>query len=176
MDSAPLPTILNQQLMVAEPASGYSCGDCSACCTVLAVTELKKPMRMACDHLCRDGCRIYADRPAGCRQFNCLWLRGAIRHSENPISADGASDVTADLPFRPDHFGVIWDYFVDRVSGQKCLVAFEVYSTAFQRPDVSKLLSQVCESTSLRLSFRNGSWAEVSDESSLQRAIFCDRE
>jgi len=51
------------------------CGDCSLCCKVLRIPELEKPK----DHWCPNfaagsGCRIYADRPASCRDFVCRWL------------------------------------------------------------------------------------------------------
>lgn len=50
-----------------------SCGPCGMCCKVFAVEELAKPMGVQCAHFAA-GCRIYPDRPAPCRSFECVWL------------------------------------------------------------------------------------------------------
>lgn len=50
-----------------------SCGPCGLCCKVFAVEELAKPMGAPCRHF-GAGCTIYADRPASCRSFECVWL------------------------------------------------------------------------------------------------------
>jgi hypothetical protein len=52
-----------------------TCGDCTLCCKVMAIEALAKPLSSWCPH-CKPGrgCRIYADRPAECRSFRCLWL------------------------------------------------------------------------------------------------------
>lgn len=76
-----------------------TCGACTACCTVMGVHELAKARYEACENLCARGCRIYADRPASCRTFECQWLRGLLE-------VDGSVD--PDL--RPDACGVIFDY------------------------------------------------------------------
>jgi hypothetical protein len=41
----------------------------------MAIEELAKPVSAWCPH-CKPGrgCLIYADRPAECRTFSCLWL------------------------------------------------------------------------------------------------------
>jgi hypothetical protein len=56
-------------------APGRECGDCTLCCKVMAIEELAKPVSSWCPH-CKPGCgcRIYANRPAECRTFSCLWL------------------------------------------------------------------------------------------------------
>lgn len=51
-----------------------ACGECTACCTSLAVHELRKRAFKKCEHVCATGCGIYAERPGGCRTFRCLWL------------------------------------------------------------------------------------------------------
>lgn len=52
-----------------------SCGPCTLCCKVMGVEELAKPMGAACVHArAGTGCAIYAERPAGCRAFECVWL------------------------------------------------------------------------------------------------------
>jgi hypothetical protein len=55
--------------------SARTCADCTLCCKVMAIEELEKPAGRWCQH-CRPGrgCLIYADRPAECRAFSCLWL------------------------------------------------------------------------------------------------------
>src|SRR5262245_12567524 len=92
----PVPDVLENELLAETPAADRRCGDCTACCTVLVVEELAKPMRWSCDHQAWGGCRIYEVRPETCRQFNCLWLRGAL---------------PADQALRPDRLGVILDSF-----------------------------------------------------------------
>lgn len=68
------------------------CGDCTMCCRILPVPQLRKPAGRTCTH-CRvgQGCGIYADRPPVCRTWQCLW-------STSP-----------DLPeeLRPDRCGVM---------------------------------------------------------------------
>ena len=54
-----------------------SCGSCTMCCSVLAVTELGKPAGSACPHASKRGCAVYAARPESCRAFECLWLQSA---------------------------------------------------------------------------------------------------
>jgi len=174
MPDCQTPVFLAQNLLAQTPAAGFDCGDCTACCTVLAVTELQKPMRFACQQICRDGCRIYSDRPAGCRQFNCLWLRGALRAPSQTQSHPDLMPGPEDPLLRPDHLGVIWDYFIEGTSGIPCLVAFEVWTNAFQRTDVMESLVEICETMPLRLSFRDGEWANASCRDELE-AVFKSR-
>jgi len=56
-------------------AGGRECGECTLCCKVMAIEELAKPASSWCPHCKpRRGCLIYANRPAECRAFSCLWL------------------------------------------------------------------------------------------------------
>jgi len=57
------------------PIAGRSCAGCTLCCKVLPVRELAKPAGTWCQQ-CEPGagCRIYAERPLGCRDFFCGWL------------------------------------------------------------------------------------------------------
>lgn len=167
---------LSEQLLVETPAVGFDCGDCTACCTVLAVTELNKPMRVACQHQCRDGCRTYLARPAGCRQFNCLWLRGALRNLESATDSVAylsiqISENPADETLRPDHSGVIWDYFIDGKDRLPHLVAFEVWTDAFRRSANFHFLERVSDQFRLRLSFRDGQWADVANREELASVL-----
>lgn len=54
------------------------CDGCTACCTVMGVTELNKPYYEPCAHLCEGGCGIYKDRPKSCHAYMCGWLGGQI--------------------------------------------------------------------------------------------------
>ena len=77
----------------------------------MGVTALDKPAGRWCSHFKKShGCRIYADRPADCRIFNCLWLLtealgadwkpsvcGFVMHSE----AEGARLIVECDPARP---------------------------------------------------------------------------
>ncbi|MGY2736171.1 YkgJ family cysteine cluster protein [Sphingomonas sp. UYP23] len=56
-----------------------SCGDCTACCTVLTVNtpEFSKPAGTPCVHLGAHGCGIHAVRPRICRTWFCAWRRVA---------------------------------------------------------------------------------------------------
>lgn len=66
MDRVPAPT---------EPLPGRSCSGCTLCCKIVAVPEIEKPRGTWCPYCLRGkGCRIYADRPDGCRTFLCGWL------------------------------------------------------------------------------------------------------
>lgn len=60
---------------------GRSCGTCTLCCKVMAITELNKPVGKWCPH-CKPGvgCTIYGTRPNECRTFNCMWLMDSRLH------------------------------------------------------------------------------------------------
>jgi hypothetical protein len=127
-------------------AAGRSCGDCTACCTVLAVHELRKPMRWACDHVACGGCRVYDIRPKSCRDFNCQWLLGAVSGDEST---------------RPDKLGVLFDSFHNTASNESRFVAFEVWDGAFDEPAGAALISELAAGREVQLSYRNGSWGMV---------------
>jgi hypothetical protein len=52
----------------------------------MRVPDLDPPKEAGerCKHLCSRGCRIYATRPASCRDFNCLWKQGALPEAWKP--------------------------------------------------------------------------------------------
>lgn len=56
-----------------------TCGDCMACCNVLAVDapDFKKSAETPCPHLSSRGCGIHAVRPNICRAWFCVWRRFA---------------------------------------------------------------------------------------------------
>lgn len=52
-----------------------SCGSCTLCCKLFDIRALNKPQFKWCMHCAvGQGCRIYAQRPDECREFNCSWL------------------------------------------------------------------------------------------------------
>lgn len=76
---------------------GRSCGSCTLCCKTVAVAELAKPAGSWCAH-CKParGCAIYDERPAGCRDFHCEWMRSEKLGAEwKPDRAKFALMVTA---------------------------------------------------------------------------------
>jgi len=70
---------------------GRSCGECTVCCTVMAIDkpDIQKQAGVTCRH-CHGGCTIYETRPKLCRDFHCGWR-------QLPILDDG---------WRPDRSGV----------------------------------------------------------------------
>lgn len=59
---------------------GKDCGGCMMCCQILDIPEFDKPPGPYCPHCIvtkgvPGGCRIYAERPQLCRDFECDWLR-----------------------------------------------------------------------------------------------------
>lgn len=68
-------TGMERILAPTEPLPGRSCGDCTLCCKVMGVPEINKPRGVWCSNCAPGaGCRIYAQRPDGCRAFLCGWL------------------------------------------------------------------------------------------------------
>ncbi|MEI9888934.1 MAG: hypothetical protein WDN08_21020 [Rhizomicrobium sp.] len=53
-----------------------SCGDCTVCCTALAIDtpELRKVPGVACRHCTAQGCGIYETRFPICRSYFCGWF------------------------------------------------------------------------------------------------------
>jgi hypothetical protein len=78
-----------------ELVPGRGCGDCTVCCTVMAVDkpEMQKEAGAPCRH-CAAGCAVDDTRPALCRDFYCGW-----RHL--PI---------LDESWRPDKSGVFVEF------------------------------------------------------------------
>jgi len=73
-------------------AIGKSCGACTFCSAALEIEELNKAAGPKCGDCGDSGCRIYANRPQVCRDFECEWL------------------ISRQLPahFRPDRIGVLF--------------------------------------------------------------------
>jgi len=88
---------LRAQRAVQRGYATRSCGTCNACCTVLGVAELDKPVGEPCKHLAAKGCGIYDRRPKSCREYHCLWRSGLL-----------------DGPSRPDRLGIVIDVSNDK--------------------------------------------------------------
>jgi hypothetical protein len=80
--------------------AGRECGECTACCIVLAVGELEKPSYTPCTHCTTAGCGIYTSRPFTCRGWSCEWWLGRL----------GLSEVE-----RPDKLGLMFTFDDDSI-------------------------------------------------------------
>jgi hypothetical protein len=60
------------------------CGECKACCTVLAVPDIGKGEGVPCTSLVGYGCGRYDTRPTSCKSYTCLWRGGLLRDDDRP--------------------------------------------------------------------------------------------
>lgn len=84
----------------AAEVAGRHCGDCSLCCSVLRVDELRKLAGVSCVHQDQGapGCAIHSQRPAICRAYRCLWLGGGLADGDRPDRLGAVLDVVASGP------------------------------------------------------------------------------
>jgi hypothetical protein len=70
---------MEQPAAPSDQMSGRACGDCTLCCKVMAIEELEKLAGRWCSH-CNPGrgCLVYANRPAECQSFSCMWLANEL--------------------------------------------------------------------------------------------------
>jgi hypothetical protein len=148
-------TLCADRLRARSAAAGRECEDCAACCIVPAVHELNKPARWSCDNLSCHGCRIYDSRPASCRDFNCLWLRGAL--ADDPM-------------LRPDRLGVMFDWFQSLKAGRERLMAFELWNGAFDGPQAAELLRNIATECEVDLSYRDGTWRTIGTRAAISQS------
>lgn len=71
---------------LAESLAQRQCGECKACCHILAIPEIEKPFDTMCRHAgpgprC---CTIYDSRPKPCKEYQCLWKLGAGTLEQRP--------------------------------------------------------------------------------------------
>lgn len=83
---------------MADASEPRACGECSLCCTVLRVDELRKLGGTHCLHqdVSGPGCAIHATRPGICRAYRCLWLGGALEEADRPDRLGAVLDVASD--------------------------------------------------------------------------------
>jgi hypothetical protein len=114
-----------------------ACGECFACCHVLAIRDLDKPVGEDCKHLDRTRevhhCTIYDQRPFDCQQYTCAWVREA-----------GFGDVW----HRPDKLGVLFTprdnkWEVVPFAGPFTLIAHETREGAFEELAAKKFMRHV---------------------------------
>ena len=64
------------------------CGDCNMCCKLPEINYFKekKESYKWCNH-CEIGvgCKIYSDRPQGCKDFFCMWQTGVSDLKPNKV-------------------------------------------------------------------------------------------
>lgn len=60
------------------------CGDCTLCCKLEKIPEIKKPAGKWCDYIHCNGCTIYQKRPKPCVDFQCMWLKEEIASQYRP--------------------------------------------------------------------------------------------
>jgi hypothetical protein len=77
------------------------CGECTKCCTLMAVEELQKKPCDTCIHVSGSKCSIYQFRPKSCREFECIWLQTQKTTSPWPKR------------MRPDRCGVMFTPTLD---------------------------------------------------------------
>lgn len=109
-----------------EPVSGRTCGECQACCTVLAVPEVSKPLWQPCQHVCATGCSIYDKRPKPCESYECLWRSGHFGSDEH----------------RPDKLGVVLEVQPDTKLGSM-IAAREAAPGGFKNQKAKYILEQI---------------------------------
>jgi hypothetical protein len=73
------PNVDLEQTLLGPLVSGRECGDCVACCAVLAIDAptLSKPANTLCRYSTGRGCGIHETRPDICRAWFCGWRRNA---------------------------------------------------------------------------------------------------
>jgi hypothetical protein len=104
------------------------CGDCNACCRIMAVREIDKPRLVRCPHLAGRGCGVYAERPTSCAAFKCGWLSGFGAGKDRPDRLGVMLRVEADCRALIEAGGGI------PKPSDGALIAEEVYGGSFTQP------------------------------------------
>jgi hypothetical protein len=89
----------NQQRIVETSTKMIMAGLARASEFAGMLQDFDKPAGERCPHQRHDGCKVYAQRPFGCRYWNCRWL------------VDDAGDTS-----RPDRAGYVIDVIPDFVT------------------------------------------------------------
>lgn len=111
--------------------AGRVCGDCTACCTILQVVELNKPINTPCPHCTAHNCAIYSSRPLTCRIWSCEWWLGRL----------GLTDGQ-----RPDKLGLMFAFDPDSP-----VIAYEVAPDAAKSKKAVKVLNRIKSERTLLL-------------------------
>lgn len=91
--------------MATTPAPARSCGTCTLCCKLMAVSGFASVEDKPQGEWCRfcdkkgGGCAIYDARPQACRDFVCGWLGGI---GTEPMKPSRSKVVLAARPPMPD--------------------------------------------------------------------------
>jgi hypothetical protein len=129
------------------------CGTCTACCRVFEVPALNKPAGTWCTHCAiGKGCTIYPDRPAMCKEFECMWLMSQSKDTPLP------------LELRPDRSKVV----LSPTTNENVIAATTMPGAplAWQRPDVLALIKHL----------NNGGMAVVVGQPRSTRRTLFDRD
>jgi hypothetical protein len=93
------------------------CGECTGCCTPLAIPELDKPPGVPCKHILPEGgCGIYETRPKACREYDCGWRIGIGKFEEE----------------RPDRLGLLLTPIASGFPGYPGVIVHELWPEAFK--------------------------------------------
>ena len=72
------------------------CGECTMCCEVLHIKEIKKPANVLCT-FCDKGCTIHNKKPDSCKEFECMYYQMK----------------KVNIAMRPDKCGVMFEKLED---------------------------------------------------------------
>lgn len=112
-----------------------SCGSCTLCCKVMAVTEIDKPRGVWCGDCDKGvGCRVYADRPPSCAEFDCVWLQSQSQPSMKKMAPE----------LRPDRCHVVLTSTAEDGPYAAGLVAHvdPVYPDAWKNGAIGRMLTR----------------------------------
>lgn len=130
--------------MIDKLPRARSCGDCHACCQFPAIDELSKPAGVLCSHVVDEACEIYAERPAPCRAYTCLWIEGEFEEPHRPKDLGLVLDHPLALEQHPDYEGI------------HALCARELWPEARNGLVASALLTRLARALVIRVSLHEG--------------------
>ena len=116
-----------------ESSRPQACGDCQACCYVLGIAELQKPLWTKCPNQCGKGCAIYETKPQECTDYWCLFSGGVFG---------------SDIKLRPDKLGIFIDFRGAEVSRKdrspvSFLQLWETRPKAFHEKRVKQVIASL---------------------------------
>lgn len=88
------------------------CGDCTVCCTLSVVKELKKKAGELCFNCVDNGCKVYGNHPQVCKDFECAYLQAGN-----------------DIELRPDKCGIMFVKKNERIFTGMLVPGMEISST-----------------------------------------------